>query len=257
MFTRKIIFLSAALGLCASALAQENRTEPTRIRIGETIISLQSPLHVRPAEQDADTDINIFAPRTYRHRSYPRYSEEMYIGFGFAVPTREESYQPVYSGSSFNLEIGFRYLYRPSQNYAIGTFLQYGCYSYRLQDASLTFLGDLPKGDIYREYFRTDNIGTGIIQRIGLFRRSSIETILYGDFAYSKRFIVKSRVDGQKTKDKHRDGTKFNPFGAGAQIGLRWSTTSLYARYRFTNFFNPDYISPELPRFSIGLCFTM
>jgi hypothetical protein len=124
-------------------------------------------------------------------------------------------------------------------------------------DAAPIFMDKVPRGDIYREYFRTDNIGTGLTQRVRLFPRFWVEGTLYGDWAYSKRYKVKSRVDGSKEKEKYRDGVKFNPFGAGAQAGVRWSNTTLYARYRLTNFFNPDYIPQEVPRLSIGLCFTL
>ena len=254
----KIILLSGALALCSTALAQQNQTEPTRIRIGDNIISLQSPLKVQSADLDSTkADINItYRTPTRTPKKYPRRSEQIYIGFGFAVPTRESDYQPIHSGNSFNLEVGKRYLYHPSKNYAIGTFLQYSCYSYRLKDASPSFIGSRPEGN-YREFFRTDNIGTGLIQRVQLSNRTSAEAIVYGDYAYSKRFIVKGHVDGKKVKDKYRDGTKFNPFGAGAQAGIKYQGTTLYARYRFTNFFNPDHITPEVPRFSIGLCFSL
>jgi len=33
--------------------------------------------------------------------------------------------------------------------------------------------------------------------------------------------------------------------------------TTLYARYRLTNFFNPDYITPEVTRLSIGINFAL
>ncbi|MCL1974435.1 MAG: hypothetical protein FWG54_06445 [Bacteroidetes bacterium] len=254
----KITLLSAVLSLCTAAFAQQNQTEPTRIRIGETIITLQSPLRLYVAETDTtEADITLYRPKTYSYeKKYPRYREESYIGFGFATPTHEATFMPIHSGNSFNFEIGLRHLYLPSRNYAIGLLLQYSCYSYRMKEASMAFMGYIPDGTIKREFFRTDNIGTGLYQRIRLFGHNSIETTVYGDFAYSKRFKVKSQVAGNKVKEKYRDSTKFNPFGAGVQIGLKHRNTTLYARYRLTNFFNPDYISPEVPRLSIGICFT-
>ena len=190
MHTSKIILLSATLGLCTAAIAQQNQTEPTRIRIGETIITLQSPFQFEQTERKSVPS----------YRKYPRHREESYIGFGFALPTREAEYQPIHSGSSFNLEIGVRHLYFPSRNYAVGLLLQYSCYSYRMKEASMTFMGYVPEGRIYREFFRTDNIGTGVIQRARLFGRNSLEATVYGDFAYSKRFKVKSQVAGNKVK---------------------------------------------------------
>jgi len=241
----KTTILLATTALCTTSWAQQGRTEPMRVRIGETILTLQAPLQLQSAKESATNNV----------KKYPRHSEGIYIGFGFAAPTRESDYLPIHSGNSFNLEVGCRYLHHPSRYYTIGTFLQYSYYSYRMKEASMTFMGYMPNGNISREFFRTDNIGTGIIQRIRLLPRTQLEGIVYGDWAYSKRFVVKSRVDGNKEKSKYRDGTKFNPFGAGAQAGLRRNSTTVYARYRFTNFFNPDYISTEVPRLSIGISF--
>jgi len=255
----KTTLLLAALSI-STLVAAQNQTElqPTRVRIGETILTLQPPLRVRPVEQDsAEANITLFAPLAYRYRSYHRFSEEMYLGFGFVVPMRNADYLSIHSGNSFHLDIGFKHLYHPSQYYAIGVLLQYGCYSYRMVDAAPIFMDKAPRGEIYREYFRTDNIGTGLVQRVRLFPRFWVEGALYGDWAFSKRYKVKSRVDGSKEKSKYRDGEKFNPFGAGAQAGVKWNSTTLYARYRFTNFFNPDYIPMEVPRLSIGVCFTL
>ena len=258
---RNKITLLFAIALCSAATAQNRtQTEPTRIRIGETIITLQSPLRVQPTALDSiEIDSGIFS-RTQSHHTYqkyPRRYEETYIGFGFAVPYHGASYLPVHSGNSFNLEVGVRYLYRPSNAYAIGTFLQYSCYSYRLKEASELFMETTPKGDVYREFFRTDNIGTGLLQRIWFSRRTQFEAIVYGDWAYSKRLVVKSHVNNHKEKSKYRDGTKFNPFGAGVQAGIRYRSTTLYARYRLTNFFNPNEIETEVPRLSIGISFVL
>jgi len=261
MNLNKTILFLAAIMLCSMAVAQnQSQTEPTRIRIGETIITLQSPLRVQSAELDSAEMSTGIITRTFSHsshRKYPRYYNELFFGFGFAVPQRGTGYLSVHSGNSFNLEVGNRYLYRPSRHYAIGTFLQYSCYSYRLIDASEMFMGTIPEGDIYREFFRTDNLGTGVIQRVRLFRFTQLEAIVYGDWAYSKRIVVKSRVNNHKEKTKYRDDLKFNPFGAGVQVGVRHQGTTIYARYRLTNFFNPDLISTEMPRLSIGICFTL
>ena len=250
----KTLLLSATLSLCSVAVAQSQ----TKVRIGETIVTLQSPLQVQPADQDSiKTDYSIFTQKKSRSASYPRHTQSTYIGFGLAVPFHHSDCFPILGGNSFNIEVGARYLYHPSRHYAIGTFLQYSCYSYRLKDASMTFIDHIPEGKIYKEFFRTDNIGTGIVQRVRLFSNTQLEAVVYGDYAYSKRYIVKSRVDGNKVKDKFRDQTKFNPFGAGLQAGIKYRITLLYARYRLTNFFNHDCIPHEVTRLSIGINYTL
>ena len=250
----KTILLLSAILLYTIASAQ---TEPTKIRIGETILTLQSPLKVQSADQDSSASvIGIFVPKSPPRKNYPRYGEELYIGFGFAVPVHSKEVLPIHSSlNSFNLEVGYRYLYSPSRTYTIGTFIQYSCYSYRMKDASEMFMGTLAPGDISKEFFRTDNIGSGLVQRIRLFRRTQLEAIVYGDWAYSKRFVVKSTIDNHKEKTKYRDDLKFNPFGAGVQVGVTWRKTTLYGRYRFTNFFNHEYIPKEVTPLSIGVSF--
>jgi len=259
MNIHKATLLLTVITLSIASSAQNNtQTEPTRIRIGETILTLQPPLRVHSAARDSlESTITLFAPKMSSNRAYPRYFEELYIGFGFAVPLRGDTRMPIRSGNSFHLDIGYRYMYRPSKYYAIGTFLQYTCYSYRMKDNASTFMETLPEGDIYKECFRTDNIGTGIIQRLRILRHTQLEVIAYGDWAYSKRYVIKSRVNHHKDKTKYRDDTKFNPFGAGVQAGIRFRGTTLYARYRLTNFFNPDYITPEVTRLSIGINFAL
>ena len=250
----KTILLLTAILFYTIASAQ---TEPTKIRIGETILTLQSPLKVQSTDKDSSTStIAIYVPKSKPAKKYPRYNEELYIGFGFAVPDHGRDVLPIHSSlNSFNLEVGYRYLYSPSRVYTIGTFLQYSCYSYRMKDASEVFMGTLAPGDISKEFFRTDNIGSGLVQRIRIFPRTQLEAIVYGDWAYSKRFVVKSTVNNHKEKTKYRDDLKFNPFGAGAQIGVKWRQKTIYARYRFTNFFNHNYIPHEVPFLSIGFSF--
>jgi len=255
----KTTLLLMAIAFCSIASAQsQTQSEPTRIRIGETILTLQSPLRVQSAPLDSlESTIAIFTPKTQSGRKYPRYNEDLYIGFGFAVPLQGATRMPVLSGNSFHLDIGYRYLYRPSKYYAIGTFLQYTCYSYRMKEAADLFMETIPAGEIYKECFRTDNLGTGIIQRIRILPHTQLEAIVYGDWAYSKRYVVKSRVNNHKEKTKYHDEMKFNPFGAGLQAGVKFRNTTLYARYRLTNFFNPDYVAPEVTRLSIGINFSL
>ncbi|MDR2585411.1 MAG: hypothetical protein LBC84_04220 [Prevotellaceae bacterium] len=259
----KTLLLSLALCFCVVATAQ-NQTEtktPTRIRIGETIITLQSPLQVEPTGRDTvDMDVNLSISTSKRSysRSYPRRTEEFHFGFGFSVPLRNADFLPIHYGNSFNIEFGTQHLYYPSKHYGIGLFWQYSCYSYRMKETLTLFTGNPYPTDnnkITREFFRTSNLGTGIVQRLRLSRNTQLEAIAYGDWAFSKRYVVKSSVDGKKVKDKYRDGTKFNPFGGGVQAGIRCGNTTLYARYRLTNFFNPDIITPEVPRLSIGVSF--
>lgn len=243
------------------------------IKIGETEFTIQSPFKVITQEKSAndfttlkkDTIINnseLILVQTYsKPKSFRHNITEFYIGLGFATPIGSNNALPVYYGNSFNLEIGFKYLYRPAKGYAIGTFIQYSCYSYKLKNNNqdLFDLGIATTSG--RQYYRTDNLGTGIINRFYLFPQSRTRQVYidlgaYGDYSYSKRVKIKDKTSGGKQKYKYRDGSKFNPFQAGvfAAIGYNW--ISVYGKYRLTNCFNHNEVDVADPtRLSIGIQF--
>ena len=181
---------------------------------------------------------------------------------GFACPVGNQNTLPVYYGNSFNLEFGLRYLYRPSKAYAIGTFLQYTFYSYKLDNKGQDLFGLNIATAQGRQYYRTDNLGTGLINRFYLFphgRRWQVYLDLgaYGDYSYSKRLKIKYFPDGKKHKYKYRDGSKFNPFEAGVFAAAGWDWISVYGRYRLTDCFNRKTLAvDEAPRLSLGVQFS-
>ena len=256
------LFATVSILCCQFQPAQAQKFEERQLRIGSKFISLKSPFSARNWEnavaeesgyQNAGNVVYIHVKQPAKHRV------EMFYGFGFALPKENNigDYYPISTGRSFHLNIGWRHYYRISYGLSLGTMFQYSGYTFHLKNQTRDFMDYTPKGDIYREYFRTDNIGTGFLQLIRIAPRLHIETGVYGDFAYSKRYKVKSRVDGKKENTKFRDGTRFNQFQAGAQMGLRWYGTTFYARYRFTNMLNATTMPAELPRWSLGVNFVM
>ncbi|NCB18491.1 MAG: hypothetical protein EOM61_02590 [Bacteroidia bacterium] len=79
----------------------------------------------------------------------------------------------------------------------------------------------------------------------------------YVDFAFSKRYNVKTIENGDKEKYKYRDGSMFNPIQAGIYGAVTVDEYSVFVRYRATNLFNPDKIAMELPEWTIGLRFIL
>jgi hypothetical protein len=78
----------------------------------------------------------------------------------------------------------------------------------------------------------------------------------YIDYSYNKRYNVKTIENGKQNKYKYRDGSKFNPIQAGVYGAVSKGKYSIFARYRLTNFFNPNEVSLEVPRLNIGIQIT-
>ncbi len=244
----------------AMVMMPEKAQAQTVVKIGEAEIAIQSPISFRKKDtldNVKDRGEESIGKMTKKSK-YPRSFEDFHIGLSMAVPTHEEVYMPVKYGSSYNLEAGFKYFYRPGSRYAIGTLFQYTCNTFELIDAAQNeiFVSGVP-GTVRREYYRTSNLGTGFINRFYFFPQSSkpflLELGAYGDYSFSKRYNVKTIENGEKNKYKYRDGSKFSPFHAGLYGAVGKGKYLLFARYRLTNLFYNSASLTELPRFSIGI----
>lgn len=230
------------------------------IKIGQAQISVQSPITVK--KQDTLVSLNtVNTVGTANNRqSYPRKYSEFFFGLGTIIPLDRENYIDMHYGRINTIELGYKYFYKLSSRYAVGTTFQYTYYNYKLKDAAQNniIVQNVP-GEVKKEYFRSDNIGTGLINRFYLFPIKRNPFILdlggYIDFAFSKRYNVKTVENGKTHKYKYRDGSKFNPLQAGLYGAVTKGDYSLYVRYRLTNLFNPLELEPELPKLSIGIQF--
>lgn len=261
--------LSVLSLLCLPLAAQVNPSQPKKVKIGETVFEIQSPVRI-----SSDPEWNTYSlptdsvekvsyvekKSTHKKHFIGRSFSQLYAGYGVPVRTGNEPTLSIFYPNSFSLYVGQRFFYRPVRHYAIGTFWQYTCYSYRINNKTgADIFGFNPPSPLTREYFRTDNLGTGLINRFYLFkisphRRLVLDLGAYGDYAYSKRYKVKYNIDGVKGKEKYRDSNKFNMFEAGLHAGIRVGCFSLYGRYRLTDFFNDQEIAvAEPPRLTIGI----
>lgn len=258
---KKLLFLFAALFFLAGVTYAQKT-----VKIGDTEYIFRSPLKkVSSVVRDSCGE----RVRIYRttgeypdyKKDYERYINTFFFGVGLAIPAGGQI-MPVYYGNSFNFEVGFKFLYRPARWYGIGTLFQYSAYSYKLrpEGKDIFDLGVATTNGIH--YFRTDNIGTGFLNRFYLFPAGKfasddmafVELGAWGDFSYSKRVKIKDFSSGHKEKFKYRDGSKFNPFEAGVQGGVGYKCVYIYCKYRITNCFNRKTLDvPEVPRFSVGV----
>ena len=235
--------------LVRPAVAQSQRV----VKIGEAEISIQSPISVKKADQSDNNEIKS---------KYPRRYSETYFGMGSVIPVERDSRIDMHYGRINSLELGTNYFYRPAAGYAIGALVQYTYYNYKLRDAAANdvIMEGVP-GEVRKEYFRTDNIGTGLVNRFYFFPGKKTPFMLdiggYVDFAFSKRYNVKTIENGDREKYKYRDGSMFNPIQAGIYGAVTVDEYSVFVRYRATNLFNPDKIAMELPEWTIGVRFIL
>lgn len=256
---KKVILILAALVFIGSeAYAQK------RLTIGDTDYVFQSPFKI--FSKTGDT-VRVYQDSEYdasgvKRKRYQRFVNDFFVGVGFMCPAGNHDYQSIYYGNSFNFEFGWKFLYRPAKWYGIGTLLQYSAYSYKLKTAGEDVFDLGVATTSGSHYYRTDNIGTGIINRFYLFpgRRYYakdqvfVELGAWGDYSYSKRLKIKDSSSGHKDKYKYRDGSKFNPFAAGVQGGVGYKCFYLYGKYRLTDSFNHKEVNVnEVERFSIGV----
>jgi len=217
------------------------------VQIGSTEIVLQSPLKVNTAETEMKSC----------HTSH--YSE-MFIGVGLTVNDNNEKYMLIYYGNSYEIQVGFRDVYRKGRSFfAAGSYINLSFDSYKLDKAylhnPLVVSDDI--GTIHKEYYRSSNLTAGLFARFYLNEALFLDLGPYGEYAYNKKYKVFITLlgDSGESKIKYRDGRSFNPFNAGLQCSLGFNGFSVYAKYRLTNCFNHDNIELEVPRLNIGIQF--
>ena len=149
----------------------------------------------------------------------------------------EKSYASIFAGFSFPVE---------------------GCsYEARNGVAASGVIAPYPFGmNIYREIFKTDNIGIGIYNRFFFSRSSSsvfIDIGAYGDWAFSRQYKIRYYSGESKEADHYRDGGKFLPLQGGVYGALGMGAFSIYCKYRFTHLFDHSVLPMEPPRLQLGL----
>ena len=248
---RKIMFFAAAAAGLLVILPRVSYAQAD-IEIGKTTIRLQSPVKVY---DKSDEDRHR---RGYWQRSYV----DVFAGFSFPVEgcSYENTPQmPVKYGNSFEITVGAKQWYRPARHYAFGISVQYTHYDYRARNglAASGVIAPYPVGmNIYREIFKTDNIGLGIYNRFFFSRSYSsvfIDIGAYGDWAFSRQYKIRYYSGESKEADHYRDGGKFLPLQGGVYGAVGMGAFSLYCKYRFTHLFDHSELPMEPPRLQIGL----
>lgn len=248
---KRFLFVAVAAASMLLSLPGDGYAQAD-IEIGKTTIRLQSPVKVYGNDDDDRRS------RGYWQRSYT----DVFAGFSF--PIEGCSYEatpqmPVKYGNSFEITFGAKQWYRPARHYAFGISVQYSHYDYRTKGslANTGLITQYPLGmNIYREIFKTDNIGLGLYNRFFFSRSASsvfIDLGVYGDWAFSRQYKVRYYSGESKEADHYRDGGKFLPLQGGVYGALGKGAFAVYCKYRFSHLFDHSELPMEPPRLSLGL----
>ncbi len=223
------------------------------IKLGKTSIELQSPVKVEKDSALVEPQIVVREKPSWKTRRYTG----IYIGTLFPVSTSAGNL-PIKYGKSYILDIGLRKLWRTARNYAVGGSFQYSFYNYdTYKVAESGAFVTIPEGQVVKkQFFRTDNLSVGLVNRIYLKSYGTLIFIdfgAYGELAVSSRFKTVAFSDSGKHKDKFRDGNLFYPLQGGVQGGIGIGAFMINCRYRLTNSFNHARYANEPDRLAIGL----
>ena len=214
-------------------------------------ISVEDPCPPCPSENETRPKANPY-----------KYSvSDGFCGIGFILPDNGSGYYTMLGGSSINIDVGCERHYHLSRWFALGGLMQYSYYNYKLRPVEQPLneiIGIYDANKVKKQVFRSHNIAAGVFTRFYLVppRTGSKRGGMYidiggqGDFAFSKYCKLILNTDGKK---KFRDGYAFNPFNASATARIGWGSCAIYARYRFTDAFNPKALPMDLPPITIGI----
>ena len=268
---KKLIIIFYITCISVNAIAQSS------VRIGSLEFSVQkanrdSMIHVYVEDDPCPPCPSENETRPKPKNTYKYSTNDGFCGIGFIIPDYSDSYYPVLGGNSINIDVGGIRRYQLTRRFAIGGTLNYSYYNYKFRDAvneedfNLLVLNgkDFTNDNINKQVFRSHNVAVGVFTRFYLIPSRYhgndglyIDLGAQGDFAFSRYCMLKTQMEGKK---RYHDDYAFNPFSASAivRIGLNKllpGNSAIFARYRFTDAFNPKALLMDLPPLTIGIQF--
>ena len=181
-----------------------------------------------------------------------------FFRFGEAASGDFEGARIVY-GSSLSLAMGFRKKHKISRALSAGYDLELSYTDYKLlQRKGKT----LPDSILFNKSERLDFVGPGLgfFTRInfdpkrGNYLGNYLDLGIAGVWNVSIKRITKNKLqDGTLVKTIIKNLPYVNDIDAKAFIRIGKNHFSLYASYRFTEYFKSSYNYPDLPRVVIGI----
>ena len=267
-----VIFLCTACTLAGAA------AQPP-VRIGSLEFSIKKVARDSVAQIAVDEDCPPCPPCPSENKIHPQpkskphkkyySSSDFFAGFGFVLPDNRDSYYTTLGGNSFSIDVGYIHRYQLARRFALLGSLQYSYYNYRLRNAASDSLFRseiigkvVDNSDIKKQVFRSHNFAVGGFTRFHLVaprNRSGdggifVDLGVQGDYVFSKYYNL-YYTDSEKKKSKNRNGYAFSPFTASAVARVGWGSFAVFARYRFTDAFNPKALPTDLPPITIGMHF--
>jgi len=196
-----------------------------------------------------------------------------FSGIGFIFPDiGKGDYYTILGGNSINIDAGGMHIRHLTNRFSLGSTLQYSYYNYKFRDATdepefnqLVLGGKIFTGnDVQKQVYRSHNLAASLFTRFYILPRQNILSgKLYidlgaqADFAGGKYCMLKTQSEKKK---RYREDYAFNPFNASAIVRIGWgllpgSNTAIFARYRFTEAYNPKALPMDLPPLTIGIQF--
>jgi hypothetical protein len=207
-------------------------------------------------EQDLKKD-TIPAQRGPNLKKY----SHLFLGYGFVTGAAEGAGSSVNYFRSTDFNIGYRHKRKIVGFYDLGIDLTYGLTSFNF-DTSAPFL--IPNWGVKSERLNLNRFGLSLFNRINIGKRGNfIKNFFdfggYGQFEFMTKhiYIVENAPNNYyyagNSRVAHRNLRYISPlnYGLSARLGIR--RYALYANYRMSNIFKPNFAFPEPPRFTLGL----
>ena len=258
MKTIRFILISAVFA--SISLSGTGLSAQSVINLGKTKVELQSPLKIKKEDDRLYSEPQVinYGEKGEKKKKWHKYEyTTMIVGFGFPIRT-EQGTMPIFYGNSYYLDLGLRQIWRVASHYSLTASAKYTFYNYRT--FGITESGKIisipEEYDIKKEFFRTDNLGADLGNRIYLNTSGTdifIDFGVYGEWAFSRRMKVKSTLNGNRQKNKMKDGNLFCPLQGGVYGGIGIGSFIITGKYKLTNSFNHDRYAMEPDRLSLGV----
>jgi hypothetical protein len=205
---------------------------------------------------------------TYESSKGPnmRHYGHIFVGFGMVPDFGEVQGAATDISGSRDFLFGYRYKLKILSFYALGFEAYVKPTRFALSDdganppiaSNPLTLAENEK----RHMLKNNAAGAGVYQRINVGRRGNslgnyLDIGVHGNWNYLVKEVVVFKGNSiypaaQDSRNVYRKLDYYNPFNYGLSARLGIGQYSIYADYRISDYFNTNYLIPELPRVTIG-----